>query len=63
MTDPPERNRIEWHRPQFYRYLVAAPGLRFMLNRYPGVVIGLAATVGRYAYCVKWGWARTRRTA
>jgi hypothetical protein len=55
---PPPRCRIEWHRPRLYRYLVARPAQRFMLNRYPGVVNGAALTVGRYAYCIKWGWAR-----
>lgn len=50
--------RVAWHRPQLYRYPVADPGFRAVLNRYPGAVIGVALVAGRYAYCVKWGWAR-----
>jgi hypothetical protein len=53
-----QRNRCEFHRLQFYRYHVADPGFRAGLNRYPGVVIGLYLVAGRYAYCVKWAWAR-----
>lgn len=50
---------IKWHRPQAYRYEVSRRGLRAALNRYPGgVVIGAAVVVGRFAYCIKWGWAR-----
>lgn len=52
-----------WHRPRVYRYRVADPGLRMMRNRYTGrdgsATIGLAVTVGRYAYCIKWADART----
>lgn len=54
----PGPNRIAWHWPEFYRYRVASPGLRVTLNSYPGVVIGAAVIVGRFAYCVKWGNAR-----
>ena len=49
---------LQWHRPQLYRYRAADPGFRAMWNRYPGVVIGAAVVVGRYAYCIKWAWAR-----
>ena len=55
------RNRLEWHRLKAYRYRVARPGVRVGLNRYPGVVIGLFAVLGGYAYCLKWGWARGQR--
>lgn len=52
------------HRPKFYRYKVADPGLRITRNRYAnqftGVTIGLAFVIGRYAYCVKWANARSR---
>jgi hypothetical protein len=44
-----------WERPSAYRYLVAHPGLKLALNRYPGAVIGIALIAGRYAYCLKWG--------
>jgi hypothetical protein len=54
------RNRAEFHWPKFYRYRVADPGFRPVLNRYPGVVIGVGLVVGRYVYCVKWAWARVR---
>jgi hypothetical protein len=61
MADTPHpRNRAEFHRPQFYRYHVANPGFRFVLNRYPGVIIGAALVAGRYAYCVKWAWAQPK---
>lgn len=43
------------HRPTFYRYRVAAPGLRAKPNRYGWKVIGFAVVVGPYAYCVKMG--------
>lgn len=46
------------HRPRFYRYEVAFPArLRFTADTYPGTCIGVAVTVGRYAYCVQWGSA------
>lgn len=40
-----------------YRYKVANPGLRLVLNRYGWKVIGIALVVGRFAYCVKWARA------
>lgn len=47
------------HRPKVYRYRVAScvTGFRVAWNRYPGQVIGAYVVVGRFAYCVKWGWA------
>jgi len=57
VNEPPLHCSLAWHWPKFYRYEVADPGFRAMLNRYPGVVIGIAFVAGRYAYCVKWGWA------
>lgn len=48
---------MTFHRPQFYRYLVAFPGLRAGLNRYGWKVIGVSIVVGRFAYCAKWAWA------
>jgi hypothetical protein len=55
-------NKMEWHRPCFYRYEVSTVVRRRLprlgLNRYPGVVIGAALVVGRHAYCVKWGSPR-----
>lgn len=51
--------RIAWHWLRFYRYSVADRRIfHLVLNRYPGVVIGAAVVVGRYAYCVKWGGLR-----
>ena len=44
------------HMP-FYRYAVANPGIRIMLNRYGWKVIGVAVVIGRFAYCVKWASA------
>lgn len=61
LTEPPLRCRPALHRPRAYRYRVADSGLRFMLNRYPGAVIGAALTVGRYAYCLKWANAKVVR--
>lgn len=59
---PTERCKLAWHWPVVYRYEVSCVVRRslprFDLNRYPGVVIGAALVVGRFAYCVKWGWAR-----
>lgn len=50
---------MKLHRPRAYRYQVAEPRrFRPMLNRYGFQVIGVACVVGRYAYCVKWAWAR-----
>lgn len=58
MIDPPCAFRAIYHRPRFYRYRIAYPGLRLARNRYEGqrgsATIGLALAVGRYAYCVKW---------
>lgn len=52
------------HRPTFYRYTVADPGLRVRRNGYANqhsaVTIGLAVVIGRKAYCVKWATARIR---
>lgn len=64
----------EYHRPRFYRYKVAHPGLSLSLSRnvYPAAPspptethvgtawIGLCLVVGRYAYCVKWAHAHIR---
>jgi hypothetical protein len=58
MTEPPCSFRAASHRPQIYRYVVAERGLRLTPNRYGAALIGLALTVGRYAYCVKWADAR-----
>jgi hypothetical protein len=42
-------------KPRFYRYEVAFPRwLRITPNRYGWRVIGMAVTVGRWAYCIKW---------
>lgn len=61
--DPPCAFKASYHRPDLYRYLVADPGLRLMRNRYSGqdgtATIGLALTIGRWAYCVKWADAKT----
>lgn len=57
---PPGTSRAVFHRPRAYRYRAADPGLRIVLNRYPGAVIGVAMVAGRYAYCVKWADAKVR---
>lgn len=57
LTNPPMRCHTRLHRPKFYRYRVADPGLGFVWNRYPGAVIGAALRIGAHAYCVKWGRA------
>jgi hypothetical protein len=63
---------VAYHRPRFYRYLVATPGFRVQLNRYGrsyrppihGVAtIGVVLVVGRWAYCVKWATAKVRWTS
>lgn len=50
------------HWPQVYRYEVSAVvrrrAPRLKLNRYGWQIIGVAVVVGRFAYCVKWAWAR-----
>jgi hypothetical protein len=50
------------HRPIFYRYRVATPGLRLARNYYRGqghsAFIGVALVAGRYAYCIKWADAK-----
>ncbi|MEV7283414.1 hypothetical protein AB0O01_02390 [Streptomyces sp. NPDC093252] len=43
-----------YHWPRIYRYKVAEPGVRVVLNRYSRT-IGVAAVLGAYGYCVKWG--------
>ena len=64
-------NYTELHKPQFYRYEVADPGFRFGFNKYgphggsdfeifETAYIGWYAVIGRYAYCVKWGNAKTK---
>jgi len=57
-----KESTMDWHRPRFYRYEVSRVIQRRLprvgLNTYPGAVIGAAVVVGRFAYCVKWGWAR-----
>jgi len=49
------------HKPRLYRYevstVVRRRTPRAVANRYGRAVIGLAAIVGRYAYCVKWAHA------
>lgn len=59
----------EYHRPRFYRYRVADPGIRMVRNIYPSspaethvgtAWIGLGLVLGRYAYCVKWANAKLR---
>jgi hypothetical protein len=63
VNDPPCSFRAAFHRPKFYRYRIADPGLRLRRNRYAGqfgaATIGLALAVGKHAYCVKWADART----
>ena len=41
-------------RPRMRRYQVAHPGYRFVLNTYPGSVIGVAVVLGRWAYSLQW---------
>lgn len=57
-AEPPCRFRAAFHRPRFYRYLVARRRFRITPNRYGGAVIGVALVAGRYAYCVKWADAK-----
>jgi len=49
---------VTFHRPEFYRYKVANPGVRFLLNRFGWRWIGVCLVVGKWAYNVKWAWAR-----
>ena len=59
LPDSSRRSVPKFHRPEFYRYVVAEPRrFRFMLNRYGWQVIGVVCVLGRFAYCVKWAWAR-----
>jgi hypothetical protein len=60
--------KVEFYPLELYRYRVATPGFRTGPNCYPrvrmigpgprGAWIGWYIVLGRYAYCVKWGWAR-----
>lgn len=58
----PGELRAKLHRPRFYRYKVADPGLRAMRNLYhndsSSAFIGVAVVAGRFAYCVKWADAK-----
>ena len=59
MNEPPCGFKAKYHRPSLYRYQVADRGLRLIWNDYTAqgrqsARIGVALTVGRYAYCVKW---------
>lgn len=58
----PTGRRRAWHCPRIYRYEVSRSVRRAIprarLNRYGWDVIGVAVVVGRFAYCLKWKWAR-----
>lgn len=51
-----EHIAFEWRRPKVHAYK-AAQSRRFAvgLNRYPGVVIGVAFQVGRQVVSIVWG--------
>jgi hypothetical protein len=51
---------MRFHRPLFYRYIVAYPGFRIGLNRYGWKIIGWQVVAGKWAYSVKWAWADRR---
>jgi hypothetical protein len=55
-------SRWKLHRPRFYRYRVAEAGIGVRWNKYSDhAPIGVAVTIGRFAYCVKWASLKTRR--
>ena len=62
MTEVPGRLYAKLHRPRFYRYKVADPGIRVTRNLYRNdsscAFIGVAVVAGRFAYCVKWADAK-----
>jgi hypothetical protein len=58
VSGDPWTREAAWHRPRFYRYRLADPGLRVALNRYGTLVIGIAFVIGRHAWCVKWAKAK-----
>lgn len=60
MSEASSRRKMpSFHRPEFYRYHVSEPRRFYlMLNRYGWQVIGVACVLGRFAYCIKWAWAR-----
>jgi hypothetical protein len=50
---------VSFHRPEFYRYEVSRPGFRIGPNHYGWRrIIGAYVVIGRFAYCVKWAWAK-----
>lgn len=56
------RNHLHWHRPKLTIYRAANPKLlRLALNRYPGVVIGIAPQVAGWVLSLTWAWACLRQ--
>jgi hypothetical protein len=57
---PPRWRRAEFrplgrlHRPRFHRYRPADPRPCFVLNRYPGSLIGVGIVLGGWCWSVKW---------
>jgi hypothetical protein len=51
-----DRFEFEWRRPTVILYAAADRHLlRVTLNRYPGVVIGIAVHIGRRVLSIVWG--------
>lgn len=50
------RHAFQWRRPTAIVYTAATPHrFHVMLNRYPGVVIGIALQIGRRVLSILWG--------
>lgn len=50
----PYKHELVWRRPTIVRVTAADPHWRFVLNRYPGVVIGVAVYLGRWRLSLLW---------
>jgi hypothetical protein len=55
------RFEFRWDRPKLTVYRAADPGFGFVLNRYPGIVIGIALRVNRRVFGLTWGRPRWER--
>lgn len=53
---PPSRHVFEWRRPRLIRYRAAERSwFRVALNRYAGVVSGVAVQAGQTVWSLTWG--------
>lgn len=55
MAERPYKFAFEWRRPTIVYVTAADPHWGLVLNRYPGVVIGVALYLGRWGLSLLWG--------